>query len=353
MKNIKQNDMKKIYITLVLLFTAFIMQAAVLHVDNNPNRPAGYYKDINTAITNANAGDSLYIYPSTNVYGDYNGDVTITKKLHFFGFGYNGTVSGALSRFRYINLDTTTSPSSNPSGSTFQGLTIYRIQPVKSNINDVKIIGNYFYSTISLVSNCSGWTFANNYFASYLNLYYGTNITVNNNIFYGHSRAIYASHSSTVIISHNLFMAWQYFDNVTNATVSNNIFICNGAPNTSYMNSNTFVNNLSWQSTASPYPLPPASNTGSGNISNQDPQFETATASGYFDPSKDYHLKSTSPGKNAASDGTDIGPYGGVNPFVWGGAFTIPKVTEMYIKNPVVNQGTNINVKLKGKKADL
>jgi hypothetical protein len=119
------------------------------------------------------------------------------------------------------------------------------------------------------------------------------------------------------------------------------------------MYGNTFVNNLSWRSSASPYTLPPAGNTGTGNISNQDPQFETGLASGYFDKTKDYHLKTTSPGHNAASDGTDIGPYGGTQPFVWGGAFTIPKVTEMYIKNPVVNQGTNINVKLKAKKADL
>jgi hypothetical protein len=329
------------------------LSATILHVDNNPNRPAGYYSDVNVAMTNANAGDTLYIYPSNKVYGDNNGYVTVTKKLHFFGFGYNGNTSGSLSRFYRIYLDTTTSPSSNPSGSTFQGLTFNDISVQKPNINSITVVGNFIYSSMSLTSNCSGWTFSNNYFGSYLNLYYATNVSVNNNVFYGHSRCIYNSNSSTVIISHNLFMYWSYFDNVSNATVSNNIFICNGSTNSSYMYGNTFVNNLSWRSSASPYTLPPAGNTGTGNISNQDPQFETGTASGSFDKTKDYHLKTTSPGHNAASDGTDIGPYGGTHPFVWGGAFTIPKVTEMYIKNPVVNQGTNINVKLKAKKADL
>ncbi len=119
------------------------------------------------------------------------------------------------------------------------------------------------------------------------------------------------------------------------------------------MANNNFVNNLSWRSALNPYTLPPEANNGSGNISNQDPQFETANATSSFTYTDDYHLKSTSPGKNAATDGTDIGLYGGNTPFVWGGLFSIPKITQTIITNPVVNQSTPINVNVKAKKAEL
>jgi len=92
---------------------------------------------------------------------------------------------------------------------------------------------------------------------------------------------------------------------------------------------------------------------GSGNVSNQDPQFVTAQSSPTWYQAEDYHLKSTSPGKNAASDGTDIGPYGGNNPFVWGGIFSIPNITQTHITNPVINQSTPINVNVKANKAKL
>lgn len=343
--------MKKYILISIFLIMGMALQATILHVDNKPNRPSGYYSDINVAMTNASAGDTLFIYPSNVRYGNYYGDVTVKKKLHFIGVGYDGNNNFG-SRFRTMTLDTATSPASNPSGSSFQGLTVGSISVSKANINNITINGNYISSYIELHSSCSGWIIENNFIDNYININGNSNITIRNNIFDG-TYGIYTSSSSSVIISHNLFMNWRYFYNVFNATVSNNIFICYSATNTSYMNNNTFVNNISWRSSSTPYTLPPASNTGTGNISNQDPQFETAASSGSFDYTKDYHLKSTSPAKNAASDGTDIGPYGGTNPFIWGGAFTIPSVTEMYIKNPVVNQGTNINIKVKAKKADL
>lgn len=343
--------MKKYILLSLIISFALSLNATIYHVDNKPNRPTGYYADVNIAMTNASAGDTLFIYPSNIKYGN-SGAVTITKKLHFIGAGYDGTTNFN-SMFQTISLDTTTSPSSNPSGSSFQGLTVNALNSNKPNINNITINGNNITYYIGLNTNNSGWMIENNFIAEYVSINNNSNISILNNVFKGSTYCLYSSSSSSVVISHNLFMTYRYFHQVFNATVSNNIFICTSATSTSYMNNNVFVNNISWQSSATPYPLPPANNTGTGNISNQDPLFETGLSSGYFDYTKDYHLKSTSPAKNAASDGTDIGPYGGTNPFVWGGAFTIPAITEMYIKNPVVNQGTSINIKVKAKKADL
>jgi hypothetical protein len=342
--------MKNLFLTIVLVCVAILSQATTHHVDQNQNRPAGYIADLQTAVNLATAGDTIFVYPASNDYGH----ITIKKKLHLFGFGYDGT-QGFGSRIANLYLDTTTSPSSSPTGSTFQGFTFDNVIANKGNINNIGIFGCYIISSyISIAAGSSGWTIKNNLIQNYIQINNCSNILISNNVFVGsNNNGIHYSNANTVVISNNLFCNWYYFYNVTNAIASNNIFLCSSPTNQTHMYNNQFINNLSWKSTADPYVLPPVGNTGTNNKSNVNPLFETALSSGTYDKTKDYHLKATSPGKNAGSDGTDIGPYGGPNPFVWGGAFTIPKVTEMLITNPVVNQGTNINVKLKAKKAEL
>jgi len=340
--------MKKLLLFIVILLTTVYAKATILNVDNNPNRPSGYYSSLPLAINAASAGDTLYVYPSNVSYGT----ITVTKKLHFFGSGYSST-TGAESQLHYVYLDTTISPASNPSGSTFQGFKISRISCQKPNIVNIVLSGNYFSSYINLSSNCSGWLITNNYISYQIYLNNNSSIIISNNVF-NDGYGISTSNSPSVLISHNLFMAWAYFNGVYNATVSDNIFICSTTnPVPSSMAHNNFINNISWRSALNPYTIPPESNSGSGNISNQDPKFETANASGNFDFTKDYHLKVTSPGINNASDGTNIGIYGGSNPFVWGGSFSIPKITESLITNPVINQSTPINVNVKANKAKL
>jgi len=347
--------MKKLVSLLFLMFVTGITQATIINVDNNLARPSGYYANLQLAVNAAQEGDTLYVYPSNTSYGD----VIIKKTLHLFGKGYNGT-TGFVSRINYLRLDTNTSPSTNSSGSSFQGLTIKTLTCSKPNIVNIVAVGNYFYysnTCINLNGNCSGWLIANNYIKGYINVADNGSLIISNNIFYGYqygSSQLFNSSSNSVLFSHNLVLNFKNFTSVYNTTIIDNIFIAqSSAAANSTMANNNFINNLSWRSTLNPYLLPPDGNQGSGNLSNQDPQFETAPSSGTFDQSKDYHLKSTSSGKNAASDGTDIGPYGGSSPFVWGGTFSIPKITESLITNPVINQSTPINVNVKAKKAEL
>jgi len=346
--------MKKLISLLFLMLISGISYATIINVDNNPNRPSGYYSNLQLAVNTASAGDTIYVYPSNTSYGD----VTIKKKLHLFGSGYDGT-SGSVTKVNSLYLDTATSPSSNSSGSTIQGFTfLSNVYCNKPNISNIVISGNYFYyshQAISLHKNCSNWLITNNYFKGYLNIYNNNNIIISNNIFSNHSyNPIQSSNSNSVLISHNLFMYFDKFNYVYNATISDNIFICKTSYTGDYMSKNIFLNNLSYYDGAlNNYNLPPTGNTGSGNLSNTNPQFVDGTLTGSYDISKDYHLQSSSPAKTAATDGTEIGPYGGSNPFVWGGAFTIPKITLTNITNPVINQSTPINVNVKANKAKL
>ncbi len=348
---INTKNMKTIFtLALAMLLSNFAF-STVYNVDNNSNRPAGYYELLQVAINNASAGDTIYIYPSNTDYAnDYYNRITITKKLHLFGGGYTKS-SNFTSKITYLKLDTTTTPSSNPSGSTFMGLTLNSIEFIKPNISNLTFAGNRFTGSVSLNNSANNYLFQNNYFDQNLILNYNTNVLIMNNVF-AQNGAIQSSSSPSVVISNNMFFSFQYFVNVSNSTITNNIFICEGAPNSTYMFSNNFMNNLSYWSSTNTYNLPPTGNTGSGNYSNVVPSFVSGTLYS-FDASLDYHLTTTATGHNGGTDGTDIGIYGGTTPFIYGGVYSIPKITQMIITNPVINQSTPINVNVKAKKADL
>ncbi len=348
--------MKKLFLIFPLIVAFGYAYSTIINVDNDPNRPSGYYSNLQLAINNASNGDTIYLYPSNSSYGN----ITIKSRIHIFGGGYNGNYSGYLSKIEELTLDTATSPASNPSGSSFQGLTISRIYCSKPNITNIIISGNYLYynySGISLDYNCSGWLITNNLINSYLSIYNNGLIIISNNIFkggYTYNHGVSQSSSSSVIITHNLFFKFSKMNNVFNAIINNNIFICDNEYTGTTMAHNIFNNNLSYRDGATnDYDLPPNSNSGSENLSNTNPLFVDGNLTGSFDFTKDYHLQSSSPAKTAASDGTEIGPYGGSNPFVWGGALTIPKIILTDITNPVINQSTPINVNIKAKKAEL
>jgi hypothetical protein len=133
----------------------------------------------------------------------------------------------------------------------------------------------------------------------------------------------------------------------------------------------TFNNNLSYLTTiADPAGYTPAnsfvntftgtgggSNFGGGNIVGQDPLYVSVSNFNDYVATANYRLQASSLGKNAGTDGTDLGIYGGSYPFPSGGAPgsgydtspmpPIPQVTELNIQNATVpvNGTLNVNVK--------
>ncbi|OYT11668.1 MAG: hypothetical protein B6I18_03305, partial [Bacteroidetes bacterium 4572_112] len=331
----------------MLCFTALAM-ATIINVDQDPNRPSGYYENLQLALNTAVAGDTIYLYPSNSSYGS----IEVKKEIHIFGVGFDGT-SGSVSRIGDIRLDSLSTQSGNPSASSFQGIKFSSLVCQKKNMSNIVIAGCEF-SSVNLSYNCSSWLIVNNLISGYISVSNNSLIIISNNIFMYSDYGIQSSNSPSVIVSHNLFFNWQDFNSVYNAIITDNIFMFNSyASSSSSMAHNIFNNNLGWRSALNPGLIPPESNTGSGNISNQDPEFITASSTPNFDKTKDYHLSSSSAGKNAATDGTDIGVYGGSTPFVWGGVFSIPKIILTNITNPVINQSTPINVNIKANKAKL
>ncbi len=74
-------------------------------------------------------------------------------------------------------------------------------------------------------------------------------------------------------------------------------------------------------------------------------------ASNSFSYAYDFSLQATSPGKNAGTDGTDIGIYGGAKPFVdMTGSPAIPQMKSIQILNPVIPAGDSLRVIIKANK---
>lgn len=81
--------------------------------------------------------------------------------------------------------------------------------------------------------------------------------------------------------------------------------------------------------------------------------FEQNKESIFIDPQdfvynfkNDFHLQANSSGKNAGSDGTDIGIYGGRFPWKDGGLPITPHIESKFVNGTTDTNG-NLNVKIK------
>jgi hypothetical protein len=111
-------------------------------------------------------------------------------------------------------------------------------------------------------------------------------------------------------------------------------------------------------------------NTTSGNIINQNPDFvfyannqnlgSYSTSYPGTGPFIDYHINNNSPGKNYGTDGTDIGIYGGITPFVEGATTdsrfryfpmpAMPQMLDLTITNQSIPANSTLNVNFNAEK---
>ncbi len=342
--------MKKSITFFVLVAIIATANAAVITVNNNPNSP-GQYTNAQTAINAANPGDTIYLSGSSTSYGD----IHVNKKLTIFGTGQNPQKQNPLvSSIGYLYLDSINS-TSGASGSLIEGLYIGSyLQCVSSYpFYNIKIKRNYFANYIYVYGN--NWLIQNNYVYG-INLNNNSNIQIVNNII-----TYYISGSSqtqpTLLIANNLFIdsysSGNALSSLSNAIISNNIFYgISPGSSTSQCNACTFNNNITFGSSNNT--LPYANNTGSGNITNTNPKFTSIATINYtFTTTDNYTLQASSPGHNAGTDATDIGPFGGTYPIPSepiGWEPNIPQVKTMTISNNVIPVNGTLNISVKAKK---
>jgi hypothetical protein len=198
-----------------------------------------------------------------------------------------------------------------------------------------------------------------------------TNILIANNILQGDITHL---NSNTVLIDHNIFLGANNLYYIYNAIISNNIFVrSSGNIFSGEVVFCTFSKNISLQSTigpASQYSPPDifeatytgaggGSNSGGGNLVGTNPLFVNVPNNDTYNATYNYRLQASSPGKNYATDGTDVGIYGGSYPFPSGGnpgsGFDtspmppIPQVISVNIQNATIAPNGTLNVQVQGR----
>ena len=316
--------MKKIII-LPFLFLGLISWGQAQFVVQNGAKTE-VYNNINTAITNAAAGDTLYLPGG----GFTISNTTITKTLHWVGHGHYPDSTLATYPSRITNALTFTGACDN---SSFEGilftsnLTFGSSDDEAENIQmkRCRVIGNLSLRAVTggnpslnfQISECVLQTiYANN----------GSNCLVENTQVFGTVERFYVS--SFVHNNFNIHASYPFAYCKSCLFTDNVISESNGLNTTE---SNTFTNNIF----AGGLPFTPVTdvngNDGLGNIYNVGGGniYTDITHSSNiytFSYDNDYHLKSGSTGTNqdettgiiiegAATDGTNAGIYGSAKPY--------------------------------------
>ena len=310
-------------LALAAVLLSFTASATTWTVSNNPNKPA-QYTSLQTAIDSAAIGDTLLISGSPNSYGS----LSLTKQLHLIGEGIGSSVDDLprVSSLYLFNQDNTI----NASGSTIEGLYItnyfYCAYAGYALIQDVTVTRcRMRYINYATSFNCKHFTFDQcliEYYASFG----GTNGWLGNStgqaegflftncVFDGLSSFHFNSIGDCnghLVMRNCLFLSTSQNLNsgdMSEAVFENCMFIGTNYPTN--LSGCVFNHCLSHQ--GNDPTLPPAGNSGSGNVSDADPLFTAynpTPANHSWD--HNYTLQAGSPAIGAGTSGTDIGIGGG------------------------------------------
>lgn len=299
--------MKTKFLFLTALLLTFIVKAqTVITVDNSVGSNA-QYNDLQSAISAASSGATIYVHASEINYGD----IDIDKPLTLIGFSHSGldkksmideidlldnasnvTISGFLitNDINAINdtvVITNLILENNYMEGTFWSGTS------RAGVNNLSVIGNIFYR---IGSNSATWL---NY----------TNAIITNNII---TSRIYVNFHESTTIKNNIFTDGSFPVNVGNATgnleIQNCIFY-ESSGSTLDINSAGVVydNCLSYNIGSGSY----SSLSGTSNLNNQDPLFVEDNDNKDFDVTDDYNLQGGSPAIGTGVGGVDMGIYDG------------------------------------------
>ncbi|WP_203256226.1 right-handed parallel beta-helix repeat-containing protein [Hyunsoonleella ulvae] len=299
----------KITILATALLLSFISGAQnIITVDNSVGANA-QYSDLQSAISAASNGDTIYVHASETNYGIIN----INKQLTIIGFSHGDADkktfiddivlldNASNSKFSglYITDDVYTNNSTVLTGIVIENCYIDSVLLFSNaGVDDILVRGNIIYQigSTSASSNNNNYTNAiisNNIILYYIGLKNYNSITIKNNVFLG-----------------------PYFDYpVYNArsvdgsvTAQNNIFYFNRSssfdPNAAGV---IFENCLT-------YNLGSGSITalsGSNNINDQNPNFVSADDTSFNPAIDNYNLQAGSPAIGSGTGGVDMGIYDG------------------------------------------
>lgn len=330
--------MKNRFLQLVIVLSIFVWNAKAQNLITVQNDgESEFFTNLDSAIVHALDGDTIYI-PG----GCYNPNIPIAKRLHLVGAGHHPDSANITDRtvFNTIIFD---------AGSDFGSITgIYfsdnfycneEIEGVTVSRCRIYTLRPWNYNDESTIIN---WAFTENIFLSALSLSC-INCLFSNSIFVNRMGV------SESVLRNNIFTyqdpwGFYYCLSASNCLIENNIFpspFYLGSYNIYHNNVNSGINGVS------------GINQGSGNFITDYPSLEsifvnyhpqTWGINGIYEA--DFHLPPDSPFKNAGTDGTDIGIYGGTFPWKDGSVPFNPHFQSVIIPG-ATDQNGNLNVNIK------
>ncbi len=353
--------MKQLLSFLLLAFSVSSF-ATVLTVSNTPSTLA-QFNNINTAVTAAASGDTIYIHGSPNAYFAF---TQTNKQLTIIGAGWNPDKNLPFT----VQIPGCTITGAACANSEYQGIVFTGTLNINSAKPDnLRFIRNHFFNNDISINQGSvtynGYLFEGNLFDnSAINATSSStyqNFLLQNNYFFENGTIRDANfngffNSINVLFNHNLWYGpGSGVRNVATGgnnrflTFANNIFIRRNAFNS--IASSTFNNNITFYPAGSTNPGAPWTGgnvDGGGNVDNQDPQMvaQAAVNAGSNNPINDFTI-AAGPANNAASDGKDIGLlFDATGSLNWANSRNsrLPRIFSMNVISPTVPAGGNVTI---------
>lgn len=350
----------------LLLFTSISTIAQNLIAVQNGGVPA-FYTTMDAAIFNAVNGDTLFL-PGGIIQAT--GNIRLVKSIHIVGVGYDADSN--------IVTGNTVIPNTIEILGSVKGVSITGIYAkshvliIHDSVSNIEISRCYFNqitiggsssvpaSNISIIESVIDYDIS----ASVTSSAWPLNVVIHNSFVGQFSTQISplttdASDSKwnglTIKNCILLGSSWYYeyiarigmLKHIQYSTFENCIILDRGdfAITGAQCYNNTFRNCLT--NTSSSYIPPLPSNSIINCVFDQSlNDIFINNQSDYFTITNNYHLKPNSAGKNAGSDGTDIGFYGGVFPWKEGGIPFNPHIQAKNLSGKTDNTG-NLNVNIK------
>lgn len=320
-----------------LLIISFVNAQSKIAVVNGTTGATQMVTTMDSAVSTANNGDNIYL-PG----GGFTLSTALDKSVHIYGAGYDQDSSNAT------------------------GITVVNPIQITSGASNGSIEGIYFTNTLSIA--VSNYTFKYCYLQS--GIQFGqnsdgsgsTNLVINNCYIGDYFNSIYGdfgSLSGTVgltnsFIFNNIIVS--YVKIGAQNTFANNIFFLSSSSaarsSSCTYNNNVFqfneggnCSNAIFNNNINAFPSISNGNTGTANASEtfNNSFINSGTGPIYtYNVHNDYHLKTSSLGHNAGTDGKDVGIYGGIISWKDGSMPSNPHISS---KN--VSQQTDANGNLK------
>lgn len=344
--------MKQIILILGLMSMAYWSNATIITVNNQVGSSADF-DNVTNAMALAVHGDTIYVQPSATSYGS----IAINKRLIIMGAGHNPSFSPYNSSFTTVTFQ------NSSSNAILKGLNINTVASATSaTVNNIVISGcrisNYGGQCIDLASGTyNNWIFEGCVLetttASFFNFEdFGSDLILRNNLISQNSYSIPIGNlPSGTTVDHNFILSTgnTNFEGViygSNILVTNNIIATNASNNYGIAGicaSCTFNNNILYNLGSGPFPTTPGNN----NQVNVNPQFVNFNLSNIFSYDWDLNLAVNSSGIGAATDGSDIGLYGGIFNYnengIDGGT---PYIIDFSLESATAPQGGTITINL-------